>query len=48
MLLYAAGKGPSIASCVPPARHALESGAAAKKLTALAARTAAAQAAAHN
>jgi anthranilate phosphoribosyltransferase len=35
MLLYAAGKGPSIASCVPPAKQALESGAAARKLAAL-------------
>ena len=35
ILLYAAGKGPSIASCVPPAKQALESGAAARKLAAL-------------
>lgn len=35
MLLYAAGKGPSIAACVPPAKQAVESGAAGRKLTAL-------------
>lgn len=32
MLLYAAGKGPTIAGCVPLARRALESGAAVRKL----------------
>ncbi len=36
MLLYAAGKGPSIASCVPVAHQTIESGAAAKKLAELA------------
>lgn len=35
MLLYAAGKGPSIASCVPVAHQTIESGAAAKKLAEL-------------
>ena len=35
MLLYAAGKGPSIAACVPLAKQALESGAAVRKLAAL-------------
>jgi anthranilate phosphoribosyltransferase len=34
-LLYAAGKGASIAACVAPARHAVESGAAAAKLATL-------------
>lgn len=32
LLLYAAGKAPSVAACVPAARRALEEGAAAKKL----------------
>jgi anthranilate phosphoribosyltransferase len=32
MLLYAAGKGPSLPACLPAARTALESGAAARKL----------------
>lgn len=36
MLLYAAGKGPSISSCLPTAQRAIESGAAARKLTELA------------
>ncbi|HJR77489.1 MAG TPA: hypothetical protein VJ805_10960 [Nitrospiraceae bacterium] len=35
MLLYAAGKGPSIVACTPLAKQALESGAAARKLAAL-------------
>lgn len=35
MLLYAAGKGTSIAACVPAVRQAVESGAAARKLKAL-------------
>jgi anthranilate phosphoribosyltransferase len=35
MLLYAAGKGPSIAACVAVAKQAMESGAAARKLTTL-------------
>lgn len=35
LLLYAAGRGPSIAACVPPARRAIEEGAAAKKLESL-------------
>ncbi len=35
MLLYAAGKGPSIASCVPVAHQTIESGAAARKLAEL-------------
>ncbi len=32
LLLYAAGKGPSLADCVPLARRAIDEGAAAKKL----------------
>jgi len=32
VLLYAAGKGTSMAACVPIARRALEEGAAARKL----------------
>jgi anthranilate phosphoribosyltransferase len=48
MLLYAAGKGSSIASCVPLARQAVESGAAARKLTALAANSTTTQAATYN
>ncbi|HLZ33142.1 MAG TPA: anthranilate phosphoribosyltransferase [Nitrospira sp.] len=32
LLLYAAGKGASVAACVPPARRAIDEGAAAKKL----------------
>jgi len=36
MLLYAAGKAPSISACVPLAQQALESGAAARKLAELA------------
>ncbi|HEX2055311.1 MAG TPA: hypothetical protein VHF07_02385 [Nitrospiraceae bacterium] len=43
MLLYAAGKGQSIAACVPLAKQALESGAAARKLAALSASGAARQ-----
>ena len=35
-LLYAAGKGPSIAACVAEARHAVETGAAARKLATIA------------
>lgn len=35
MLLYAAGKGPSISSCVPVAHQTIESGAAARKLAEL-------------
>jgi anthranilate phosphoribosyltransferase len=36
MLLYAAGKGPSLTACLPGARAALEGGAAARKLEELA------------
>ena len=36
MLLYAAGKAPSISACVPLAQQVLESGAAARKLAELA------------
>jgi len=32
LLLYAAGKGPSVAACLPAARRAIDEGAAAKKL----------------
>jgi len=32
LILYAAGKGPTWASCVPLARRALEEGSAARKL----------------
>lgn len=32
LLLYAAGKGPSLATCLPKAQRAIETGAAAKKL----------------
>jgi anthranilate phosphoribosyltransferase len=35
LLLYAAGKGPSLADCMPLARRAIENGAAARKLEAL-------------
>jgi anthranilate phosphoribosyltransferase len=35
LLLYAAGKGPSIAACVPLARRAIDEGTAARKLEAL-------------